>query len=158
MSYNGAKFDNHFILRGFKVLYPLEWSQRLKITGSFSNIKIMQFGNIVFHDLLLMTGAACSLSKLAESMKIHINKLDLKIAKVAATYEMAQKNRDLIEAYCKRDTDLLYFIYEKFKTSMCEVVMMHCSKFKQNKRLQEYLLNIDLEVDCQFDELDIIAR
>lgn len=26
MSYNGAKFDNHFIIRGYKMLYPLDWS------------------------------------------------------------------------------------------------------------------------------------
>lgn len=68
MSYNGAKFDNHFIIRGYKMLYPLDWSHKLKITGSFSDIKILQVGHIVFNDLLLMTGAGCSLKKLAQAM------------------------------------------------------------------------------------------
>lgn len=77
-----------------------------------------------------MTGAGCSLSKLAEAMKIPISKIDLRIEKVASTYEMACKNREIIEPYCKRDTDLLYHIYEKFKKSLCEIVLMYCNKFK----------------------------
>lgn len=61
MSYNGAKFDNQFIFRAAKLMFPKDWTHRVRVTGDFSNMKILQVGYIRFLDLYLMSGAGCSL-------------------------------------------------------------------------------------------------
>ena len=41
MSFNGAKFDNHFIVRAFKHIFKNQWERELKITGTITDIKIL---------------------------------------------------------------------------------------------------------------------
>lgn len=89
-----------------------------------------------------MTGAGCSLGKMAEAMRIPIGKIDLKIELVASTYEQALKNKDKIIEYCKRDTDLLYPIFKQFKSSLCDIIDLHCGTNNGDK-MGKYLEKIN---------------
>ena len=40
-SYNGAKFDNHFVLSHAKNLYGEKWIDHVTITGNMNDMKIM---------------------------------------------------------------------------------------------------------------------
>lgn len=55
-SYNGAKFDNHFVLSHVKNLYGEKWIDHVTIVGNMNDMKIMQIDDFIFYDLMLMTG------------------------------------------------------------------------------------------------------
>jgi hypothetical protein len=54
-SYNGAKFDNHFILSGIKNIHKKLWYQQVTYMGSPADMKVMKYKDINFCDLKLMT-------------------------------------------------------------------------------------------------------
>ena len=56
-SYNGAKFDNHFVLNYIKQMHGDEWINEVVITGDNADMKIITYNkSVVFCDLKLMTG------------------------------------------------------------------------------------------------------
>lgn len=56
-SFNGSKFDNHFVLSQIKQMEGERWIEHVKIIGSQADMKSLSYKQYVFLDLRLMTGA-----------------------------------------------------------------------------------------------------
>jgi hypothetical protein len=92
MSYNGSKFDNHFMLRAIKDQNN-DWVDRVNITGDLTEMKIMKFDNILFYDLKLMMGSTMSLKDFLKSFGIQTGKIDIDIS-VFESLESVMNHRD----------------------------------------------------------------
>lgn len=77
-SYNGAKFDNHFIISYLKDLYSEQWIDHIKITGTMTDMKIMKIDDFMFYDIKLMTGGN-SLADFCKDLNIDVEKGKKKI-------------------------------------------------------------------------------
>lgn len=117
-SYNGAKFDNHFILSAIKNKHGATWFEFVSYIGDSSDMKVMRYNNISFCDLKLMT-AGTSLKQFCADMKLDVqdSKIDIDIAKMK-TYSVALKNRDEIMKYVLQDSLALKKIHRKFEKSV----------------------------------------
>lgn len=51
MSYNGSRFDNHFILRAIRNNEPNTWYNNVSFIGNFNDIKILTWNKMKFLDL-----------------------------------------------------------------------------------------------------------
>lgn len=117
-SYNGAKFDNQFILGYMKTFFKDDWTSRISYVGTLNDLKVLVIDRkFIFQDLRLMT-AGGSLASMCKAFKINADKAKISFdMKKMATFEsvMEPETYEEIKNYVMHDVTAIAELHKIFR-------------------------------------------